>query len=409
MNTELLIARRIISKNGSNSGFSGPIILINVIGIALGIGAMLLSDSVVGGFKKDIAELVSGFDAHIRIANFDNNESYDFKPVSTNQSFVNMVSGHPDVASFQVFAQKPGIIKANDQIHGVVVKGVSKDYDWNFFSGKLLEGDVLQMNDSATSEGVLISAYIKNALNLKLGDYFPVFFIQDNQQRARKLKVTGVYETGLGDQFDELFVFADIRHIQKLNGWKADEVAGFEITLRDFNKLESFFEWLKMNIGYDLQAATIKEKNIQLFSWLNAQDINAIVVIVLMIAVACINMISALLILILERTNMIGILKSVGSSDHSIRKVFLYVAAYLIGKGLLWGNLVAILFLLLQQHFGFLKLDAETYLLSKVPVYINIVHVVALNVGTIGVCLLVLLLPTALIYRISPVKTIRFS
>jgi lipoprotein-releasing system permease protein len=397
-------------SGGSEGGrFSRPIVRISVIGIALGLAVMILTISIVTGFQKEIREKVIGFGAHIQVSNFDNNESYEYSPVERVQPFIKNIVAEPGIKHVQVFATKAGILKAHGEIQGVVVKGIGKDFDWDFFKKNLVEGKTFTVSDSAPTNDLVISKYIATQLKIKLHDSVPVYFIQQNKQRVRKFSVCGIYETGLGQQFDEVFVLADIAHIQKLNGWEKNQVAGFEILINDFRKIDELTEFVNEEIGVNLHARNIKEQNMQVFSWLNAQDINAVIVIVLMLLVASINMISALLILILERTNMIGILKALGSSNWSVRKIFLYNAAYLIGKGLLWGNIIALALCFLQLKFGIFKLDPESYFVSQIPVNLDIVYVLLLNAGTMLVCLFMLIVPSFIVTRITPVKAIRFS
>jgi lipoprotein-releasing system permease protein len=414
MNFPLLIAKRILSGRGEpgrdgTGRFSRPIVRISVIGIALGLAVMILTVAVVSGFQKEIREKVIGFGAHIQVANFDNNESYEYTPIKRDQRFVKTLEQEEGIRHVQVFAAKAGILKANDEIHGVVVKGVGSDFDWTFFSNALVEGTVFSVSDTGTTDNTIISRYIATHLKIKLGDKVPVYFIQDNKQRVRKFTVCGIYETGLGQQFDEVFMLADIGHLQKLNGWDKSQVAGFEVLINDFYDIDRLTSVVNGAIGFKLHARNIKMQNAQVFAWLNAQDINAEIVIILMLIVSSINMISALLILILERTNMIGILKALGSTDWSIRKIFLYNAAYLIGKGLLWGNVIALTVCFAQKQFGIFTLNPESYFVSQVPVNINALHVILLNLGTMVVCVLMLLLPSYIITRITPVKAIRFS
>lgn len=414
VNTELFIAKRILSPKGApgkgeSGGFSRPIVRISVIGIALGLAVMILTIAIVTGFQKEIREKVIGFGSHIQVSKFDNNESYEYSPVDRDPAFLKTIRAQEGIAHVQVFATKAGILKANDEIHGVVVKGVGPDFDWNFFKKSLVEGRTFTVSDTGLTRDIVISRYIASRLKIKLNDSVPVYFIQDNTQRVRKFVVCGIYETGLGQQFDEVYVLADIGHIQKLNGWDKKQVAGFEILISDFKKIDELTEFVNGEIGFELHSRNIKELTPQVFSWLDAQDINAIIVVVLMVIVASINMISALLILILERTNMIGILKALGATNWSIRKVFLYNAAYLIAKGLLWGNIIALAFCFVQKQFGIFKLDPESYFISQVPVNVDAISILLLNVGTMLICVLMLIIPSYIVTRITPVKAIRFS
>ena len=408
LNYELFLARGILSKDKSN--FSRPVIRISVISIALGLAVMLLSTAIVTGFKSAISNKVTGFGSHIQIVNFDLNKSYETAPISINQPFYPSLSENDGIKHIQVFATKSGLIKTEDQIQGVVLKGIGTDYDWSFFEDKIVEGNILKIEKDKKTNGILISRKMSKKLKLKLDDEVRMYFIIENeiQPRGRKFTVEGIYETGL-EEFDELFVIGDLRHIRKLNKWDSDQVTGFEVFVDDFNKLDEMTGLVYNSIGYDLNAVSIKDLYPQIFDWLELQDMNVIIILILMIAVAGINMISTLLILILEKTNMIGILKALGTRNISIRKIFLYNAAYIIGKGLLWGNLLGISLAVIQQHFHIFTLSQESYYVAYVPINLNIYYILLLNLGTLIACLLFLLFPSYIITRISPVKAIRFS
>lgn len=408
LNYELFLARGILSKDKSN--FSRPVIRISVISIALGLAVMLLSTAIVTGFKSAISNKVTGFGSHIQIVNFDLNKSYETAPISINQPFYPSLSENDGIKHIQVFATKSGLIKTEDQIQGVVLKGIGTDYDWSFFEDKIVEGNILKIEKDKKTNGILISRKMSKKLKLKLDDEVRMYFIIENeiQPRGRKFTVEGIYETGL-EEFDDIFVIGDLRHIRKLNKWDSDQVTGFEVFVDDFNKLDEMTGLVYNSIGYDLNAVSIKDLYPQIFDWLELQDMNVIIILILMIAVAGINMISTLLILILEKTNMIGILKALGTRNISIRKIFLYNAAYIIGKGLLWGNLLGISLAVIQQHFHIFTLSQESYYVAYVPINLNIYYILLLNLGTLIACLLFLLFPSYIITRISPVKAIRFS
>ncbi len=408
MNTELFIARRILSKNKEN--FSRPIVKIAITSIALGLAVMIIAVAIVTGFQSEIKEKVIGFGSHIQISNFDYNKSFEDSPISKNQSFYPFIDTIEGIKHIQVFANKAGIIKTKDQIQGVVLKGIGADYDWSFFEDKIVEGENFIVNDSVKTDDVIISRSLSKLLKLKTGDGLRMYFVSGSgsQPRGRKFNIKGIYETEL-EEFDILYVICDIKHIQKLNRWTDDQIGGFEILIDDFDELEKFANIIYREIGYDLDAKTIKETNPQIFEWLGLQDMNVVVILVLMVLVAGITMISTLLILILERTNMIGILKALGSKDISIRKIFLYNASYIIGKGLLWGNIIGIGLCLLQDYFQLITLNQESYYVSYVPVNLGLQSMLILNAGTFLVCLIMLLIPSLIITRISPVKAIRFS
>ncbi len=408
MNTELFIARHLIQ--GKGDGISRPIIRISVISIALGLAVMILAVAIVTGFQTEIRNKVIGFGSHIQISNYDNNVSYESSPVSSRQSFYPWIDTIEGIDHVQVFANKAGIIKAEDQIQGVVLKGISGDFNWDFFKNKIIEGAPVRINDTLINNDVLISRSLASMMKLKTGDPLKMYFISGDQSQARgrRFSIGGIYETGL-EEFDKLFIIGDIKHIQRLNRWENEQVSGFEVLIRDFNELEEMTDYVFNNIGYDLDARSIKDVYPQMFDWLELQDMNVIIILILMVLVAGITMISTLLILILERTNMIGILKALGARNVVIRRVFIYQAAYIIGTGLLWGNIIGIGLGLIQYYTGLVGLPQESYYVSVVPVILKVWHLVLINIGTLLACMLILILPSYIIARITPVKAIRFS
>jgi len=387
VNTELFIARRLVSDQKGDNRISRPIIFIAILGIALGLAVMILSTAIVTGFKNEIREKIIGFGSHIQILNYDSNTSYETVPVSGNQEFINVLKKQRGIKNIQVFATKAGIIKTEEEIQGVVLKGIGNDFDWTFFRNNLTEGDIFHVSDSAQTNKVLISKYIADLLDLKTDDSFVMYFIQD-PPRMRKFTISGIYNTSL-EEFDRIFVLVDIGHIRKLNDWDENQVSGFEISIDNFNDLDymtyQVMEAVGVNLdeeGARLSTINIIHKYPQIFDWLNLQDTNVWIILALMLLVAGFNMVSSLLILILERTNMIGILKAIGSNNLSIRKIFLYQSAFLISKGLLWGNLIGIGLAILQQKTGLMKLDEASYYLSTVPINLDISYILMLNTGT---------------------------
>jgi lipoprotein-releasing system permease protein len=408
LNTELFIARKILfEKNGEGSSQSRPIVNIAVWAIALGVAVMIISIAVLTGFQKQITEKVIGFGGSIQITDFNNNNSLEPNPIDISKVKLTEIKRLPGVAHVQVFATKAGIIKTDEAIEGVVLKGITKEYDLSFFKRNLNSGNVLAFPDSGKSNDLVISQKIADKLKFKVGDKLLMYFIQQ-PPRMRKFNVSGIYETGLED-FDDKYVLCDLQQIQKLNDWAPTQIGGAEVSVTHFNDLAKVGEAVYSEIGYDLNSKTIREIYPQLFDWLDLQNINVIVILIMMIAVGAINMVTALLILILERTRMIGMLKALGSSNGSLRKIFLYQAVFLIGKGLLWGNLIGISLCVLQLKFGFVHLDQASYYVSRVPIHLDWTYLVVLNAGTLLVCTLILLLPSYLVTRISPVKAIRFS
>lgn len=408
LNLELFIAKRILSNTKGN--FSRPIVKIAIISIALGLATMIVSVAIVTGFQSEIRDKVIGFGSHIQISNYDSNVGLEPTPISKNQEFYPSITNIDGIRHIQVFAYKFGIIKTDEQFEGVLLKGVGSDFDWDFFKKNMVEGDVFTVSDTAKTNEIIISKYLASRLKFKTGDKLIMNFIVDNDQRARAFKIAGIYYTGLQD-FDEQYVIGDIAHIQKLNKnkWEKDEVAGFELLIDDFNKIEELTNFVYSNIDASLYAESIIEKFPQLFDWLSLLDTNVYIILLLMVIVAAINMISTLLILILEKTNMIGILKSLGTNNWSVRKIFLYNSAYIIGKGLLWGNIIGVSICVLQYYFKILTLDPESYYVDFVPINFNFLYLILLNICTAIVCVLMLLLPSYIITRISPVKAIRFN
>ncbi|MBE7441182.1 MAG: ABC transporter permease [Flavobacteriales bacterium] len=389
--------------------FTQPIIKISIAAIALGLIVMIVAVSIVSGFQREIRNKVIGFGGHIQITKYDSQNTYEATPIDKNQPFYPSLDTVKGIKHIQIYATKPGIIKTNQDIYGVIVKGIGSDFDWTFFNDKLKEGNPLKIDDKNPTNDIIISQTIANKMSIKLGDKMFLYFIQsDGQLRPKDFIVKGIYQSGL-EQFDNLFVIADITHIQKRNNWSENLVGGFEVIIDNYNDLNKLDQFIYDNIGYDLHSTTIIDRNPDIFNWLELQDINVIIIILLMVLVAVINIISALLILILERTTMIGILKALGLPNWNVRKIFLYNAIHLIIKGLIIGNIIGIGLCLLQLKFGFIKLPEESYYVSEVPIELNWMSILMLNIGTLLVCFMMLILPSYVITKISPVKAIRFD
>ncbi len=409
MNLEYFISKNIIKGDSRSKKFTKPIIRISIIAIALSLIVMIVAFSIVSGFQREIRNKVIGFGSHIQITSYDSQNTYEASPISKNQDFYPDLDTVKGIKHIQIYATKAGIIKTKEEIYGVVVKGIGSDFDWTFFNKKIVKGSSFVIDDEKRENSILLSNHIASKMKLKVGDKMFLYFIQQNGQlRPKDFIVKGIYQTGL-EQFDNLYVMADIAHIQKRNGWDKNQVGGFEVLIDNYKDLDKFGEYVYENVGYDLHSSTIKEQYQDIFMWLNMQDLNVNVILILMIIVAVINIISALLILILERTNMIGILKALGMPNWNVRKIFLYNATYLIIKGLIWGNVIGIAICLLQQQFGFLTLPEESYYVSVVPIELNFSNVLLLNVGTLVICVLMLFIPSYVITKISPVKAIRFD
>ncbi len=411
---EYFIAKRISGSGAGEQRFSGPIVNISVVGIALGLAVMILAVAIVTGFQKQVTNKVIGFGAHIQITNFDSNNSFETQPIDRNQVSVSLLKQVKGIRHAQVFITKSGIIKTNDQIQAIVLKGIDAGFDWGFFESSMVRGDILTFSDTVKSNGIIISEYIANLLQLDLGSKLTVYFVQE-PPRMRPFVVSGIYKTSIED-FDKAFAMVDMRHLQKVNGWEPEQVSGYEILINDFDQLipltDSVFEVAGYQFtpdGRKLKITNIKERYPQIFDWLNLQNVNVWVILCLMLLVAGFNMISGLLILILERTGMIGLLKGVGYNNWQVRKIFLYQASFLISKGLLWGNALALILGLAQKYFKLIPLDEATYYMDAVPINLIWWHIVLLNVTTLLITVVMMLLPTWLITRISPAKAIKFN
>ncbi|MDP4240270.1 MAG: ABC transporter permease [Bacteroidota bacterium] len=413
MNLEYFIAKRIHFQQGKKN-VSRPAVRIATIGIALGLAVMLISIAVVVGFKQEIRNKTIGFGGHIQITNFDNNNTYEMNPIKADNALIKKVSSIDGVTHVQRFTTKPGIIKTNTEFQGIVVKGIDAGFNWSFFKSNLVEGKIIDVSGSTPGNQVVISKYLANLLGLKLGDSFFTYFIQD-QVRARKFKIVGIYATNF-IEYDKLFLLVDMRQVQALNDWPSYSFSGLEIQINDFNRIDEVGDAVyaatankfnKEGAAYSTQ--TIKQLNPQIFSWLDLLDMNVWVILLLMLAVAGFNMISGLLILILERTNMIGILKSMGATDWSVRKIFLYHSLFLIGKGMLWGNIIGLSLCAIQYFTGIVPLDPEAYYVATVPITFNWLYIILLNVGTLLASLLMMIGPSYLITKITPAKIIRYE
>ncbi|MDP4268592.1 MAG: ABC transporter permease [Bacteroidota bacterium] len=414
MNLEYFIAKKIHFGTEGEKRVSPPAVRIATIGVALGLMVMILSVAIVIGFKQEIRNKVIGFGSHVQITHLDSNNSYEMQPINVSQRLLNDVKHTNGVMHVQEFATKPGIIKLENDFQGVVLKGISKDYDWNFFKSNLVEGEVLKFDSDATSNDIMISKTLANKLRLKVGDSFLTYFVENNV-RVRKFHVKGIYQTNF-TEYDKAFILADLRHIQKLNGWESNQAGGLEVLVNDYNQLAPIADDLGQKLTNrediyqnNLYVRSIKEINPQVFSWLDLLDMNVWIILILMISVAGFTMISGLLIIILERTNMIGIMKAMGANDLSIRKIFLYVSFFLVGKGMIWGNVIGLGICILQQQFHFLKLDPEVYYLTSVPIELNWGILFLLNLGAMIVSMLMLVGPSYLIARIRPAQSIRFE
>ncbi len=370
---------------------------------------MMITIATGVGLQQKIREKVSAFNGDIIISQFDgNNSDITLNPIPKDQPFYPQFTAVPDVSHIQATATKAGVIRTPTDFEGIIVKGVGADYRWDYMKDFLIEGRIPDYNAGLNTE-ILVSNYQAKRLGFKNGDKVIVFFLkEDGGFLNRRFDIVGIYDSGF-QEFDESFLFADIRHVQKLNKWDDNQVGAFEVFVSDFDRLDAIGNEVFENTGSFLNSMTITKKYYSIFEWLSLFDFNIALIIVVMIIVAGINMIVALLVLILERTPMVGILKALGASNWSIRKIFMYNALYLVGIGLFWGNIIGIGLLLLQKYLGIITLNPETYYVSEAPVYIDWYYIVLLNVGTFILCAVMLLVPSYVITRISPVKTIKFN
>ncbi|TQD38800.1 ABC transporter permease [Haloflavibacter putidus] len=412
MNFEFFIAKRLISTKDYKSSISAPIIKIAVSAIAIGVIMMLVSVATGVGLQQKIRDKIAAFNGHITIGNLDNNNSQvSMVPISTTQEFYPDFDAVDGIEHIQAVATKYGIIRTETDFEGIVVKGVGTDYKWNFFQEYLVEGRLPEYKNDGYSKEILISEYLAKRLGFSLEDQVVIYFMNNDKQERPRLtafEVVGLFNSGF-EEFDQTYVIADINQLQRLNKWKKDEVGNFEIFIDDFTKIDEKGGEVYRAIDSFLDAKTIRQMYPSIFEWLSLFDFNIALIIGIMIIVSGINMITALLVLILERTQMIGMLKALGSTDWRVRKIFLYNAAYLIVKGLLYGNIIGLGLLFAQKYLKLIPLNPETYYVTEAPVYINWDYVLLINLGTLLLCMLMLLIPSIIITRITPTKAIKFE
>lgn len=415
MDWKLFVARRIYRSKEGEKEVSKPAILIATWGIAIGLAVMIVAVAVVVGFKHEVRDKVVGLGSDITITHFDALKSYETIPVMMGDSLMNDLQVTEGVKHVQRYSTKPGMIMTDDNFLGMVLKGVAQEYDWTFLRKHLLEGEIPVFSDSASTNRTLISRTIANKLNIHTGDKLYTYYIEGENVRARRLEVAGIYQTNFS-LYDDLFLLTDLHTVNRLNNWKGDRVTGVELEVVDYDRLEDVKENIREKVdlqvnryGNTYYTQTVEENNPQIFAWLDLLDMNVWVILILMTGVAGFTMISGLLIIILERTNMIGILKAVGADNLAIRKIFLSFSVFLIGRGMLWGNLIGLAFVMVQSQFRLFKLDPATYYVDSVPVEFNVWWWVLLNVCTLLVSVLMLVGPSYLITRIHPAKSIRFE
>jgi len=415
VNLEYFIAKRVQSSAAYKNSVSAPIIKIAIAAIAIGVIVMLIAIATGVGLQKKIKEKVSAFNGHVSISLYDRNNSITtVKPISINQDFYPDFESVPEVTHVQAVATLGGMIRTEKDFEGIILKGVGTDYDWSYFKNFLIDGKLPDMTSDNTSKEILISDDISRRLNLNVGDKARTYFVKPNASSngnpsiARGFTIVGIYDSGL-EEYDTKFIIGDIRNIQKINKWEDDHIGKFEVFIDDFDRLDEIGVKIFQNTSSVLNSQTIKQQYPTIFSWLALLDSNIYGIIVIILIVGIINMITALLVLILDRTRMIGILKSLGASNWSVRKIFLYNAMSLILQGLLIGNVIGLGLIGIQYFFSPFTLDPATYYVTEAPVYLSLWHVIALNLGTFIICLLVLVIPSYIISKISPVKAMRFD
>lgn len=416
MNTELFIARRVFSQKDKNKGIASKIVSIAVASISLGLAVMIVSVAILLGFKKEIREKVIGFGSHFQIVNYDSNFSFETSPITIDSALIDLYLNTKQIVHLQQFGTKPGIIKTDTEIHGMVLKGVCPNYDWSFFSKNMVDGVIPAITSDTRTNDVIISERVSKLLHLKVGDFLYCYFYNEGESapRNRRFDISGIYSTSLSE-FDDVYILGDLRQVQLLNGWRNTEITGYELLIDNFDQLEPVYNQLReltLNNASEksiLRVYSIDRKYPMLFDWLSVLDMNVWVLLILMVAVAGINMISGLLIIIIERTRMIGILKAVGYPNYSIRKVFMYLTALLTAKGLLWGNFIGIGLCLVQYFTNVLTLDPASYYINTVPVYFNFFYIFLLNIGTLIAIVFMIIVPSMFISKISPVDAISFE
>lgn len=415
MNLPLFIARKIYGGKNEGKQVSRPAIRIATAGVAIGLAVMLISMSVVLGFKHTIRDKVIGFGSHIQVGSFMTLQTGDFYPIQMDDSMLTVLKTIPGVKHVQRYAMKQGILKTDHDFLGVIFKGIGAEYDTTFLHQNMRQGHIPRFTDNASSNKILISQSIADKLGVKANDKIYSYFIDKNGVRTRRFTIEGVYQTNLS-QYDDITCFTDLYTAVRLNGWKDDQTTGAELTVKDFSQLDDVENLVVKKVnrtldhyGETYSSKTIRELCPQIFSWLDLLDLNVWIILALMIAVAGVTMISGLLIIILERTVMIGILKALGARNKTIRHTFMWFAAFIIGKGMLIGNIVGLGLISLQQFTGLVKLNPQTYYVNTVPVEYNIPLFIILNVATLLICLFVLIAPSYLISHIHPAKSMRYE
>lgn len=410
MNLEYFIAKRLIVSKSYKSSVSSPIIKIAIWAIALSIFMMIISVATGVGLQQKIREKIAAFNGHVVVSNFDDNQSQvTAEPFDSSTLPISQLKKNKYIAHVQPVITKGALIRTKTDVEGIIFKGVDASYQWKNLEEFLIAGKIPTYKEGDINE-VLISQFLANRLKLKVGNSFSTFFMktQGKLPSVRKFKIAGIYNSGF-QEFDSSYIIGNMQHLQRINKWQPNQFGAYEIFIDDFSKLDERSKEIYKTIPPTFNSVSISEKYFSIFEWLKLFDFNILVILIIMIAVATINMVVALLVLILERTQLIGMLKALGANNWSVRKIFLYNAAHLISRGLLWGNGIAILLLVIQKKFQIIKLNPESYYVSSVPIDINFFYIFLLNLGTILICLLILLIPSYLITKISPIKALKFN
>lgn len=414
MNWKLFIARRIYKNNDGNKEVSKPAVRIAMAGISIGLAVMIVSVAVVVGFKHQVSDKVTGISSEVIISSLDDAQLYMTAPISVTDSLLEALSSKSEIKHVQRYITKPGMIMSSDNFQGMVIKGIGQEYDLTYIEEHIVDGKIPLFDDKTATNKVVVSKSIADKLKLKVGDKIYTYFV-DESVRARRLTVSAIYQTNFS-LFDDFFLFTDIYTVNKLYGWEKDQVSGLEIDVKDNSMITQVNEEIRSELyqltdrfGQSYFSRSVMEASPQIFAWLDLLDLNVWVILLLMTGVAGFTMISGLLIIILERTNMIGILKAMGANNFSIRKIFLSFSVFLIGKGMLWGNIIGVLLCVIQYFFHPIKLDPSIYYISYVPIELNILHYILLNLFTLIISVLMLVGPSYLISRIHPARSIRFE
>ena len=401
-----MLARRILKDKGDR--FSRPIVYLSVGGVSLGLVIMMIAIGVTSGYKQEIRNKVIAMGSHIRITHYDQNYSFEQVPINQHSDCILQLKNNPDVVEVQNFATKVGIIKTDDQVEGVVLKGVDKTFSWDFFQKNIIQGEGFSTTDTTASNSIIVSKRMADKLRLKVGDKVHTYFVQD-PPRQRSFKISGIYETGL-PEYDNMFALVDLRHVRKLNDWNDSLVSGVEVLTRDYDKIDEIGDYIHHHIDYDMKAETIKQIYPEIFEWIALFDMNVAVLLIITTCVCLVTMMSIFFIIVLEQTQTIGILKSLGMKTKQVVGTFILVAGDILLKGMLIGDAIALLLGFLQQKFHFIRLNPDTYYVDYVPIHFDWVQVLLLNAGVFAVCMAVLLIPAWVVSRkITPVNAVQFE